>query len=131
MSELDEPLGLVGLVVPLAGAVEATEDPFEPFRLVDPAGEPVLPVTEFLADLQAGGGAAATQRSYAMALLRWFRFLWAVDVPWDQATRVEARDFVRWVQVAGKPESRHWRKDGGEGVSRPPMADSSPALAPA
>ena len=38
-----------------------------------------------------------------MALLRWFRFLWAVGVPWDQATRVEARDFVRWVQVAGKP----------------------------
>lgn len=105
MSERNEPLGLVGLVVPLAGVVEATEDPFEPFRLVDPAGEPVLPVTEFLADLQAGGRAAATQRSYAMALLRWFRFLWAVDVPWDQATRVEARDFVRWVQVVGKPNA--------------------------
>jgi len=37
-----------------------------------------------------------------MALLRWFRFLWAAGVPWDQATRLQARDFVRWVQVAGK-----------------------------
>jgi integrase len=51
-----------------------------------------------------------------MALLRWFRFLWAVEVPWNQATRVEARDFVRWVQVAGKPARRHWRGDGAAGV---------------
>src|SRR6266496_3840704 len=106
MIEDDGPLGLTGLAVPLAGAVQATGDPFEPYRLVDSAGEPVLPVAVFLADLQACGRAAATQRSYSMALLRWFRFLWAVDVPWDQATRVEARDFVRWVPVAGKPVRR-------------------------
>ena len=112
MIEDDGPLGLAGLVVPLAGAVEATEDPFEPYRLVDPGGAPVLPVTVFLADLQACGRSALTQRSYSMALLRWFRFLWAAGVPWDQATRVEARDFVRWVQVAGKPARRHWR--GGD-----------------
>ena len=91
MIEDDGPLGLAGLTVPLVGAVQATEDPFEPYRLTDPAGEPVSPVTVFLADLQACGRAAATQRSYSMALLRWFRFLWAVEVPWDQATRVEAR----------------------------------------
>ena len=114
VSERGEPLGLSGLIVPLSGAVQATADPFEPFRLVDSAGDPVVPVMEFLADLQAAGRAAATQRSYAMALLRWFRFLWAVEVPWDQATRVEARDFIRWVQVAGKPERRHWRKGGNE-----------------
>ena len=109
MIEDDGPLGLAGLVVPLVGAVQATEDPFEPYRLTDPAGELVSPVMVFLADLQACGRAAATQRSYSMALLRWFRFLWAVEVRWDQATRVEARDFVRWVQVAGKPARRHWR----------------------
>ena len=96
-------LSLAGLVVPLVGVVEATGEPFEPYRLVDPAGEPVLPVSAFLADLQACGRSGATQRSYSMALLRWFRFLWAVEVPWDQATHVEARDFVRWVQV---PASR-------------------------
>jgi integrase len=38
-----------------------------------------------------------------MDLLRWFRFIWAVDVGWDQATQVEARDFCRWIQLAGKP----------------------------
>ena len=116
MVEDDGPLGLVGLTVPLVGAVQATGDPFEPYRLADPAGEAVSPVTVFLADLQACGRAAATQRSYSMALLRWFRFLWAVEVRWDQATRVEARDFVRWVQVAGKPARRHWRGDGAAGV---------------
>ncbi len=121
MIEVDGPLGLAGLVVPLVGAVDATGDPFGPYRLVDAGGEPVLPVTAFLADLQACGRAVATQRSYSMALLRWFRFLWAVEVPWEQATRVEARDFVRWVQVAGKPARRHWRGDDDAAGVRPGM----------
>ena len=103
MIEDDVLLGLAGLVVPLAGAVEATGDPFEPYRLVGPEGAPVLPVTMFLADLQACGRSALTQRSYSMALLRWFRFLWAAGVPWERATRAEARDFCRWMIVAGKP----------------------------
>jgi integrase len=119
MIDGDGPRGLAGVVVPLAGAVEATGDPFEPYRLVDPWGEPVLPVSVFLADLQACGRSAATQRSYSLALLRWFRFLWSVEVPWDQATRVEARDFVRWVQVAGKPERRHWRGNEDAAGGRP------------
>jgi hypothetical protein len=38
-----------------------------------------------------------------MDLLRWFRFLSAAGVPWGQATRAEARDFSRWLQVSGKP----------------------------
>src|SRR5262249_25942169 len=69
----------------------------------DPAGGRVGPVSEFLRDLQAAGRPATTQRSYSLALLRWFRFTWAVEVPWNQATRVEARDFCRWLQLAGKP----------------------------
>ncbi|MGH9062184.1 MAG: tyrosine-type recombinase/integrase, partial [Acidimicrobiales bacterium] len=39
-----------------------------------------------------------------------FRFLAAVGVGWDQATRVEARDFSRWVQIGGKPPRPHWRR---------------------
>jgi integrase len=124
--EDDTPLGLAGLVVPLAGAVEATGDAFEPYRLVDPEGAPVLPVTVFLADLQACGRSVLTQRSYSMALLRWFRFLWAAGVPWDQATRVEARDFVRWVQVAGKPARRHWRGGDDAAGARPGIAVPNP-----
>ena len=49
-----------------------------------------------------------------MDLLRWFRFLWALGVGWDQATRVEARDFCRWLQVAVKPTRPHWRRPDGD-----------------
>jgi len=126
MTEGDRSPGLAGLTVPLVGSVVETEDPFRPYQLVNFAGEPVMPVTEFLADLQAAGRAAATQRSYSLALLRWFRFLWAVEVPWDQATRVEARDFVRWVQVAGKPARRHWREDGDGPEVRPGIPVPNP-----
>lgn len=80
-----------------------TGDPFEPYRLLDRAGQPVGPVAAFLGELQGCGRPATTQRSYGMALLRWFRFLWAIDVAWDHATRVEARDFCRWIQIVGKP----------------------------
>ena len=47
-------------------------------------------------------------------MLRWFRFVWAVGVGWDEATRVEARDFCRWLQVADKPVRPHWRSPGGD-----------------
>jgi site-specific recombinase XerC len=91
------------LVVSRRGALEATGDLFGPYQVVDVDGVVVAPVAAYLRDLQACGRPAATQRSYAMDLLRWFRFLWAVDVGWDQATRVEARDFCCWIQLAGKP----------------------------
>jgi integrase len=105
---------LAALVVPRVGRFEETGDPWEPYRLVDPDGGVVGPVGEYLKDLQAAGRAVATQRSYGMDLLRWFRFLWAVRVPWDQATRVEARDFCRWIQIGGKPALMHWRRADGE-----------------
>src|SRR6266566_163920 len=94
---------MASLVVPRAGFLQATGGPWDPFRLVDPSGEVVGPVAVYLNDLQAAGRAAATQRSYGMDLLRWFRFLWAIDVAWDQVTRAEARDFARRLQLAGKP----------------------------
>jgi hypothetical protein len=30
------------------------------------------------------------------------RFCWAIGVPWNQATRVEARDFSRWIRLSEK-----------------------------
>jgi hypothetical protein len=85
---------LVALVVAKVGSVEETGDVWAPYRLSDQTG---ATVAAFLNELQASGRSAATRRSYAMDLLRWFRFLWAVEVPWVQATRVEARDFCRWL----------------------------------
>ncbi len=101
------------LVVPLDGALCATEDPFEPFQLLDPAGAVVVPVAAYLRELQACGRPASTQRSYAMDLLRYFRFLWAVAVPWNEATRAEARDFCTWAQLVDKPVPFR-RGPGGE-----------------
>ena len=103
MTGQDEPRDLAALVVPQAGWLERAEDPWEPYRLLDPAGAVVGPVAAFLRDLQASGRPETTLRAYAIALLRWHRFLWAAGVPWDQATRAEARDFSRWIQIAVKP----------------------------
>ena len=82
---------------------------WEPYRLIGPRA-PVGAVAAFFGDLQAAGRSEATLRSYGMDLLRWFRFLWAIDVTWDRATQVEAREFCRWLLVAGKPVRVHWRR---------------------
>ena len=89
------PRELSRLVVPQCGSLEATGDLFAPFRVVDASGVIVGAVAAFFAELSACGRPGTTQRSYGMDLLRWFRFVWAVGVGWDEATRVEARDFCR------------------------------------
>ncbi len=104
---------LAALVVPQVGQLVLTDDSFEPYRLVDPGGVVVDAVGVFFGELQAQGRSVATLRSYGMDLLRWFRFLWALEVPWDKASRIEARDFCRWLQVGGKPTRVHWRRRGG------------------
>jgi hypothetical protein len=113
------------LVVDDVGSVMPTEVIWEPWRLVDPRGAVVGPVTQFLQDLQASGRSAATQRSYALDLLRWFRFLWAVEVEWRKATRCEARDFCRWLALVDK-----LRRTGGRrvpvGAANPVTGKRSP-----
>jgi integrase len=114
INDEEAPRNLRGLVVPLVGSLEQTDDLFQPYRLVDGRGVTVEPVAAFFAELAACGRPATTQRSYGMDLLRWLRFLWALGVEWDRATRVEARDFIRWLQVTVKPDRPHWRyPDGG------------------
>ena len=110
----DTPRELSALVVPLRGLLETTGDLFQPYRLVGGDGVAVGPASAFFAELAACGRPATTQRSYGMDLLRWFRFLWAVGVVWDEATRVEARDFCRWLQVTVKPARPHWRSPAGD-----------------
>lgn len=93
---------LRALRVAAVGSLAATGSRWEPYRLLDRSGGTVEAVGSFFADLLAAGRSEATVRSYGMDLLRWFRFLWAIDVCWDHATRVEARDFCRWLTVAGR-----------------------------
>jgi hypothetical protein len=90
----ERPRDLAVLVVPGRGGLEATGDLFQPYRLVDADGAVVAPVAAYFTELTACGRPATTQRSYGMDLLRWFRFLWALGVGWDQATRVEGPRFL-------------------------------------
>jgi integrase len=91
------------LVVPRVGRVEETGDLGLPFRLTDGSGAEVGAVSEFLGDMLADDASPVSLRSYAYELLAWFRFLWAVEVPWERASRAEARDFALWLKLAKKP----------------------------
>ncbi len=94
---------VAGLVVPRVGRVEETDGPALPFRLLDGAGAEVGAVSEFLGDMLATDASPPSLRSYAYELLAWFRFLWAVEVPWERAGRAQARDFALWLRLARKP----------------------------
>ena len=106
MSEVWSERDLASLSIPRIGGVVETGDPLEPFRLVDAAGDPVACVASFLRELLASSRSPSTLRSYAMDLLRWLRFLSAVQVGWDAATPVEGRDFSLWIRKAHKSRAR-------------------------
>lgn len=81
--------------------------------LLDANGVVIEPAAMFFAELQAADKRPSTIRSYGNDLLRWWRFLAAIDVPWNRATPVEGRDFARWMQLADKPIRQHWRHAAG------------------
>lgn len=84
-----------GRVVPVEGPV--------PWLVVDDDDVPVEPIRRYLTDFAAGDTSVGSVRSYAYALLRWWRWLRAVGVEWNQATPAEARDLVLWLKQATKP----------------------------
>lgn len=106
-------------VLPELGQLLETEDPWEPCQLLDPFGRPVDPVTTYFKDLMAGDCSPLTPRSYGMDLLRWWRFLWALEIEWDRATREDARDFTLWMKLADKPVRAHWRHRGKDPAEIP------------
>jgi site-specific recombinase XerD len=113
------------LVVAAVGRVESVADLAHPVRVLDAAGGEVVAVTEFLRDLVAGRGSASTAGSYAKALLRWWRFLAAVDVPWDRAERTDVRDFVLWMRSTPKSHAR--TKGAPAGSVNPSTGKAYPA----
>jgi site-specific recombinase XerD len=121
---------LARLVVLCVGRLEETGDPWEPCRLLDAGGSVVVPVSEFLAELQAQDSSVSTLRSYGNDLLLWWRWLAAAGVAWDKVTPAEGRDFARWMQVADKPARPHWRDRVGSppGVSRGPVTAGPAAV---
>lgn len=70
--------------------------------VLDDAGQELLAVSDWLLSLRANDCTLHTVRAYAMSLLRFARFLWAVDCPLERATEVEVRDFVLWARQAKK-----------------------------
>lgn len=123
-----------GLVVARVGRVVSTGDPVLPWVVLDGAGMPVGAVAEFLSDLLACGSSPASCRSYGFDLLRWFRFLAAVDVEWHRAKRGEVRDFVLWLRVCHNPARDRHRQDApapGAVNSRTGKASMQAGYAPA
>ncbi len=77
-----------------------------PWLVYDDAGAPIEPIRRYLTDFMAQVNSAASARSYALELLRWWRWLRAIGVQWDKATPAEGRDLVLWLMQATKPVSR-------------------------
>ena len=91
---------VTGLMLPRVGAVVQVEG-VPGTVLLDASGAPVVEVSDFFASMLASGASVSSLRSYGLALLRWWRFLAVVDVTWQRASRVEARDFVLWMRMVG------------------------------
>ena len=107
------------LRVPRAGRVEEAPGGVVPYRVVDASGAELTAVTEFLRNLSASDCSPATLRSYAYEILGWLRFLQAVAVPWDRATRAEARDYALWLARARKAPRRRRRGSPAPGAVNP------------
>ena len=102
---------LRSVVVASRGTVSFTADVGEPVCLLDDHGVVNDAVRGFVRNLVACDYSPATCRSYVLSLLRWLRFLTAVDVAWDRAERRDVRDFVLWMKGADNSQ-RHRRRPG-------------------
>ncbi|WP_234336203.1 hypothetical protein [Streptomyces sp. NRRL S-1022] len=73
-----------------------------PWLVFAEEGRAVEPVRRYLIDFVARYNRPGNVRSYAFDLLRWWRWLRVVDVPWNQATPAEGRDFALWLGATVK-----------------------------
>jgi integrase len=72
--------------------------------VVDGDGCEIEPFSVFLRDLALSDASPLTGRSYGHDLLRWWRLLGVVEVPWDRATRSEVELLVGWLRNARNPQ---------------------------
>lgn len=84
-----------------AGRVEAM-DSLPGLRIVDPSGDEFVSSREWLKSLVANDFSPHTLRAYAMSLLRFLRYVWTIDRPWDRVTEREVTEFVLWARQASK-----------------------------
>jgi len=76
------------------------------YLLCSPEGTVVEPVREYLLELTASDYSPASVKSYAYALLDWFRFLHTIDLAWCDAGRATVRDYVLHLRAAENPYRR-------------------------
>lgn len=91
--------------VPRIGSVVELEH-VPGYAVLAPDGTHVAPVVPYLRNLILDDNRPLTAKSYAYDLLRWYRLLWFLDVPWDRATEAEASALVGWLRVAPNPQRR-------------------------
>ncbi|MFJ2131422.1 tyrosine-type recombinase/integrase [Streptomyces sp. NPDC087845] len=101
-------------LLPRIGSVVELETQHPPYAVLGPDSEPVVSVVPYLRDLALNDNSPATGRSYANDLLRWFRFLWLLNVSWDKATEGEVAVIVGWLRAAPNPQRRRTRTDAPE-----------------
>ncbi len=82
----------------------APSDGCVPWVVLDNTGEPVEPIREFLSDFVVRNRPLSV-RSYAFALLRWWRWLVVLGRAWDRVTTDDARDFVLLLGQVSKPRT--------------------------
>ena len=61
-------------------------------------------VSSYLRELAVSDCSSATLRSYAYALLRWFRFCHDRLISWDRAERIDVREFVEHLRETPNPQ---------------------------
>ncbi|MEU5239781.1 hypothetical protein ACH4UR_24990 [Streptomyces lydicus] len=97
--------------VPRIGSVIQLETQHPPYVVVGKSGSPVEPVVPYLRDLALNDNSPATGRSYAYDLLRWFRVLWLLNIPWEKATEAEVAAMVGWLRSAPNPQRRRSKQN--------------------
>ncbi|GLU61549.1 integrase [Paenarthrobacter ureafaciens] len=95
--EFHSPHVLPGAVLPKIGCVTKTTDGALPWRVTGLTAD-AKEIDDFLLTLATNDCSPQTLRSYAYDLLRWWRFLAAVGIRWDTATREDVRDLVLWMR---------------------------------
>ncbi|MDJ0346757.1 site-specific integrase [Streptomyces sp. H10-C2] len=92
--------------LPRIGSVVQLETQHPPYVVLDGARQLVEPAVPYLRDLSLSDSSPLTGKSYAYDLLRWFRILWFLDVPWDKAVEAEVAAIVGWLRTAPNPQRR-------------------------
>jgi hypothetical protein len=116
------------------GRVESREEGLR-WRVIFPDVEHIA-ASSYLRELAASDCGPATIRSYAYALLRWFRFLHERFLSWDRAERIDVRASSSTCErsrtrkgCASAPTHRRWGRST-PAPARPRWTATAVRLAP-